>query len=286
MMKKLYLIVVFFVFLGSLTFGDTDEQEEIDFLLFFPNSSNQFANQNQAMIQLDNAAEYLMGRDLNPGQIFVFGYAAAAVNDIDSVNLSRDRALFVINELEKRGVARDLFAAPVAYGSVDLWGGNTNEEDRILNRRARILLDGSFLTPAAIQAADSGIKITGTDNTATADTSRFKFPWWIIILLLIIALLAALLFLLAKKKKSAAGKTVRETPPKKVEPIAAPAAPKEKVKVLSEEEIRCYAYGLYERRNGQDGNAEGDWYLSICELTAYYEAQGYRVILYWEAENA
>jgi len=70
------------------------------------------------------------------------------------------------------------------------------------------------------------------------------------------------------------------------EPIAVvPIIPVEKIKVLEEEEIRQYAYGLFEKRYGQNGDEAGDWYQSICELTAYYEAQGYRVMLYWEADK-
>ena len=52
----------------------------------------------------------------------------------------------------------------------------------------------------------------------------------------------------------------------------------EKVYVLTDEEIRHYAYELYEQRNNQIGDAVGDWYKSIHDLTARYEAQGYWVI--------
>jgi hypothetical protein len=233
------------------------------------------------MIQLDNMAGYLLNKNLVSGQIFVYGYAAAVVNDIEPVVLSRDRALFVINELQKRGLSGELFADPIGYGSVDLWGSNADEGDRGPNRRVRILLDGNILTPAIVQAPEPEITISKIEPDEKPiphekDRVRSKFPWWILLLALLAVL--ALLLLGLKRKKRPAGET-------KIVPIAVPLAPIEKIKVLEEEEIRLYAYGLYEQRNGQNGNAEGDWYRAICELTAYYEARGYRVILYWEQEK-
>ena len=53
-----------------------------------------------------------------------------------------------------------------------------------------------------------------------------------------------------------------------------------------DEEIRRRAYELYEQRNGQNGNAEGDWYMAVCDVCPRYEADGYRCSLsdgYWQA---
>ena len=150
-MKKKYFILIIFVFCGLLAFGEVDE---LDYLLFLPNSSNQFVNNEQAVIQLDKLSKYLMEKKLTKGQIFVYGYAAEVKNDIEPMNLSKDRALFVVNELQKRGVSKEFFSDPVAYGSVELWGNNTNEQERGPNRRVRIMLDGNVLTPSAIKVVE------------------------------------------------------------------------------------------------------------------------------------
>jgi len=249
-MKKLRVISMLLIFSGFLIFGE--EQEEVDFLLFLPNSGTEFVNQERAMIQLDNVAKSLLDRNPSPGKIYVYGYSAVAANDIDPVNLSRERALFVINQLHRRGLANDLFAAPVAYGEVDLWGSNTSEEDRIPNRRVMILLDdGSFLAPDALKPVDPEI-ISSADDKApapesvaaaikTADTSAiddiktspvsktggagFKFPWILVLILLLIAVFIA--FLLLKNKKKSSGEAAPEAPayeppaPIAAEPIAA-----------------------------------------------------------------
>jgi len=290
--------MVFLVCFGFFAFGDTGEQgtsagvqtgqgsppEEIDFLLFAPNSSSQFVNQDQAMIQLDNLAKFLRGRDPVPGQIAVYGYAAAASNNIEPVNLSKDRALFVINELQKRGVSKELFSDPVGYGEVNLWGGNTNEQNRSPNRRVRILLDGNILTPSTLKAAEPAVTISSIDSNPKAaaqenDTGS-KFPWKILLLLLIIALLAAMIYFLSRNKRKSSDKVV----PAAVAPgpIAAAAIPVAAVAVAVsystvnlDEEIRLRAYGLYEERYGQNGNAEGDWYKAVIEICAKYEASGY-----------
>ena len=317
-MKKPFLLLGFLILLGSLTFADTGEQEEVDFLLFSPNSSNQFVNEAQAKIQLDSLAKYLMGKTLTPGQIHVLGYAAAAANNIEPVNLSKNRALFVISELQKRGIAKDLFSDPVGYGSVDLWGGNTDEADRSPNRRVRVMLDDTILTPVIMEAAtpeatapviENGIKLVPVEDVKPEP--RSQFPWKIILILILIAVIAAVIIMASKRKKSSAPETAEPVPvpppasplppEETIEPVVVPAVipaavpapapppvpppPAEKVKILDEEEIRRYAYGLYERRNGQNGDATGDWYQSMRELIAYYEAQGYRVILAWEQAN-
>ena len=274
-MKKFCLVLVFLALLGFPAFGE--EQEEVDFLLFLPDSSNEFVNQAQAMIQLDNVANYLKNKNLAPGQIMVYGYAASFVNDIEPMDLSRERALFVVNELKRRGLSGELLADPVGLGSVDLWGSNTDEEDREPNRRVRILLDDTVLTPVVVKTPEPPppVQPVPVQSEPAPDKPHSKFPWWILFIAL--ALLLLLLFLLKRKKNTA----FTSAPQPEPEPVV-PVVPAEKIKVLEEEEIRNYAYGLYEKRFGQDGNDIGDWFQAIWELTAYFQAQGYRVLLYWE----
>ena len=280
-MKKWCLVFVFF-FIGFLVFGDAEKQEEIDFLLFLPNSSSLFVDEDQAMVQLDNLAKFLTGRNLIPGQIYVYGYAAFAENDIESVNLSKERALLVINELQKRGVPPDLFSDPVGYGSVNLWGSNANEEDRSPNRRVRVVLDDIVLTMETLRAAEPEIEVPITYESTyenAADESKSKFPWWILLLLAILGII----FFLLKNRKHTDNKTAK---PEKIEkPTAAPAAAGKKVKPILtstvtmnlEEEIRFRSYELYLWRNGQSENDYEDWCRAVLEIRAKYEADGYQV---------
>ena len=286
--KKWYLVLVLLAFFGSFAFGEDENHQEIDYLLFLPDSGSRFANEAQAMIQLDNAAKYLRNRNPAPGQICVYGYAAAFANNTDPADLSRDRALFVISELEKRGLSKDLFADPVGSSSVNLWGSNANEGGRRGNRRVRILLDGAVLTPATVETCDfvmetpAAVQEEPIQKESISEESCPPFPWWIILPALI-ALGAILLLVLKRRKKTINSNTNTALSGPRHEPIAiVPVMPNGKVKVLEEEEIRRYAYAMYTERFGQNGDEFGDWYNSIFELTAYYEAQGYRVLLYWE----
>lgn len=315
-MKKLCFLLIFLVSFGLFIFGDTGGQEEIDFLLFMPNSSNQFVNEDQAGNQLDYLAAYLLSRNLVPAQICVYGYSAVAVNDIEPVTLSRDRAFFVINELEKRGVPGELFSVPVAYGEVGIWGANTSEENRLPNRRVRILLDGNFITPDTLAAAEPAIMpvITVTENPIAepeknTNESVTKFPWMILLPLIILALLALLALLLFRRKihpiiSSPDEETDEETPP--VPPAAPPSPPAKEpaevpaaapipvpvassiITVNLEEEIRFCAYELYLGRNGQNEDAYVDWCMAVLEVGSRYKADGYRVYLdagTWWAEK-
>ena len=273
-MKKLCFLLVSFLFCCSFTFAEfSDQAEEIDFLLFLPNSSNQFENEEQALIQLDNLARYLTSA-AGPGRIYVLGYTAAAQNDIDPMALSKDRALFVISELQKRGVSKELFSEPLAYGSVDLWGSNANEEDRSPNRRVRVM-----------QAADSEVEPASIDvptpvreETITAESGS-KISWkillpLILIPLILVPLVAALVFFASKNKRDS---TI--TAEKKSEPeIEQKAVSVQTINIVIDldEEIRCRAYELYERRNDQNGDAEGDWYVAVRDICTKYEAGGYR----------
>jgi len=316
-MKNYWLILLFIVFSLPLVLVSAGEQEEIDFLLFMPNSSEEFMNAGQAKTQLDNIAKFLLDKSPVPGQISVYGYAAVVNNDIDAVDLSKNRALHVINELQKRGLWPDLFSEPVAFGAVDLWGGNVNENDRIPNRRVRILLDGEIITPVIVQAVQPvqpEIKAPEPFRAELPAESGIKFPWKLILLLLLLALLAALAWLLTKNKKKPASSPVavaKQAPvtPVPVKPVAQPVPaqappvsppvtpvtplvekkpesvykpvgipPKTAEKVLNlEEEIRFRAYELNLERGGQNGDMDGDWYRALPEVCARYEAEGYKV---------
>ena len=287
-MKKLWLALILFAVIGVSTFGDTGEpstgsQEEVDFLLFLPNSGTEFADEDQTMIHLDNVAGYLLGRNLSPGQIHVYGYAAAAINDIDGEQLSRERALLVIQELQRRGLPAILFAEPVAYGEVNLWGNNEDEQARSPNRRVRILLDGVFLTPQHQPPPVADPAEPEEPAPAQDDEGGSRFPW--ILLLLLIPLFAAILFFALRKKKPGEDKPV---PALAAEPVAEKAPPVIPV-VISysyvnlEEEIRLRAYELYQERCGRDENAYEDWCRAVIEVCARYKASGYET--YAENEN-
>jgi len=295
-MKKRYFIFIFFVICCISIFGNNDKQEEVDFLLFLPNSSNRFENEEQAFIQLNNLAHYLLNKNLAPGQIIVYGYAAYAQNDIESVALSRERALFVMDELQKRGVPGNLFSDPVGYGSVYLWGNNANENDRKFNRRVRILLDGEspvLITHEIINAETETVKpdIVHEKPAEPEDTpkeSESEFPWWILLVLAV--LLLPLLF----KKRSR--KTVHETKTANVQPqtpktdaVPVPAAAMATSKVNLDEEIRLRAYELSQQRDEQGDYREQDWHKAVCEISAWYRACGHSVLFedgYWWASRS
>jgi len=262
-MKKICFVIGFFVFFSGLVFCDTDERVEVDFLLFLPNSSNRFVFEEQANVQLDNLAGYLINRRLSAGQIFVHGYTAFAVSDVDPIDLSRGRALFVINELQRRGVPGYLFSDPLAFGSVDFWGSNIDEENRIQNRRVRILIDGTIITPQIIAVAEPQV-IYGVEPVQ-APIQRPGFPWMILLPLLLFPL-AFILFMTRKK------------PAEKPKPAAAvlPAA-KSEIIVNLEEEIRFRAFEHHLQHCDQYVDVDKDWYEALPEICARYEALGYEV---------
>jgi len=280
-MKKRYLIFLFIVFCGISVFGNKDKQEEVDFLLFLPNSSNRFVHEEEAFTQLNNLARYLSNKNLSPGQIIVYGYAAYAPNDIESVNLSRERALFVIDELQKRGISKDLFSDPVGLGSVYLWGNNADEDDRKLNRRVRIVLDDEtplLITREIINAetktANPGIVYK---EPAAQEESSFKFPWWILPLL---AIFIAFLIKKSAQKPVHKDKTVN-TQPQIPQTDTAPlsAAAMATCKVNLDEEIRLRAYELSQQRNEQGDYRDQDWHNAVREISAWYTACGHSVFI-------
>ena len=297
-MKKLLFIL--FILNCFCAFGNSgDSAEEIDYLLFLPDNSSRFVNEEQAQIQLDKLAQYLLGKQLLPGVISVYGYAAQAANNVEPMGLSRDRAVFVINELQKRGVAKELFNEPVGCGSVDTWGSNSSENNRSPNRRVRVMLDGNIL-PAVIIAAepvkDIPVAVETIEKTVkdTAVKKELKFNWAFLIPLLLIPLLVLLLLLNRKKRtvvkpplpekplyaaKSSHEPTivnhVAETPVVPVPPVLSAST----VVVDLEEEIRFCAYYLYQGRVGQNGSADSDWHEAVSIIRTKYEADGYTACL-------
>jgi len=280
-----------------LIFGNNNKQEEVDFLLFMPNSGSRFVNEEQASVQLDNLARYLSNKNLSPGQIIVCGYAAFAQNNIGSVDLSKERALLVINELQKRGVSKDLFSEPVGYGSVYLWGNNANEDDRKFNRRVRILLDGEVPMPVTPEVIVAKAEPVNPDRVYkepaapkdTAKKSGSKFPWWILLALAILLLM----FLLFKRRprrlvhKNRTANAQPQTPKKDTAP--APAAATATDTVNLDEEIRLRAYELSQQRNERGDYREQDWHNAVREISAWYEACGHSVFSdggYWWASRS
>ena len=209
-MKKVFLKIVFFAFCGFLIFADPafdrfDEYEEIGFFLFLPNSSDSFVNEDHAIIQLDNLAKYLAGMNLTFARIYVIGYAAAALNDIKPADLSRDRALFIINKLQNHGLPYYLFSESVGLGEVDFWGDNTTEEERSPNRRVRIL----------IKFDNIGGEVTIHEISAYDDPGRPSgFPWKIFLIPVFVTILTAILLFFLKRRKSSISDSDRhkETP--------------------------------------------------------------------------
>jgi hypothetical protein len=299
-MKKRYFIFILFVFCGVSIFGNNNKQEEVDYLLFLPNSGNRFVNEEQAFIQLNNLAHYLSGKDLSPGQIIVYGYAAFAQNDIGSVDLSKERAFFVMNELQKRGVSADLFSDPVGYGSVYLWGNNANEDDRKFNRRVRILLDGESpiaITPEVIkpQAETVNPDLVYKEPIVTKDTAKkpaFKFPWWLLFALAALLLLFLILFLFGRRSGKTARKSgtasARSQTSKTDATPALPAAMTTNT-VNLDEEIRLRAYELSQQRDERGDYQEQDWHNAVRDISSWYESCGHSVFSdggYWWASRS
>ncbi|MCL2801175.1 MAG: hypothetical protein FWD28_05415 [Treponema sp.] len=286
-MKKLYFLTVFLIFFSFLAFGETGDQEEVDFLLFMPNSGNEFANEDRARVQLNNIARYINSRNLSTGQISVFGYTAFAVSDVEPFGLSRERAAFVINQLVRRGVPNHLFSDPVGYGSVFTWGDNTDEEDRVPNRRVRIVIEEIAITPEVLfeagyyEETSSDVEEAIPAETSTETETRiFDIPW----LILFPFLLLPLLFLLFRKKdkhddrhdnKSDDRSERTETPA--AAPVAVPVTETKTTEhiVNLEEEIRFRAYEHHLMHCEQYTDVDGDWYKALPEVCARYEGKGY-----------
>jgi hypothetical protein len=308
-MKKRYFMFILAVFCCISVFGDTDAREEVDFLLFAPNSGNQFENEEKAFVQLNNLARYLSDKNLVPGQIIVYGYAAYAPNEIMSVDLSRERALTVMEELQKRGVPKELFSEPVGHGEVYLWGNNETEDARKLNRRVRVLLDGETLMPVTreVVSAETEPPVVEAGNSFnnaptepeimwyhTPKKESSKFPRWILPLLISLALCLLLFFLLGRRsrKTAAAANAKQQITETVITPWSESAKAMTTYTVNLDEEIRIRAYELSRQRcvagqrSGQDDYREQDWHNAVREISAWYIASGHSVFTdggYWWA---
>jgi hypothetical protein len=323
-MKTLYLILMIFIVCGILTYGDNNEREEVDFLLFMPNSSDRFVNEEQAFTQLNKLAHYFLNKNLNPGQIIVYGYAAYAPNDIRSDDLSKERALTVINELQRRGVSKELFADPVGYGSVYQWGNNANENDKKPNRRVRILLDGDSpmpITQKVIDAETGAPKIAAVKPVLEKKVAprnipeyipkrtKVKFPWWV---LPVFTLFLFLLLIIKARKpagKEESANTVSRFTQIDIAPAfvpeaksdsdveSAPESPSEFIPneamttwtVNLDEEIRLRAYELSQQRGEKGDYRDQDWYDAVYEISSWYTACGHSVYSdggYWWATRS
>jgi outer membrane protein OmpA-like peptidoglycan-associated protein len=278
-MKRSGFVFIFLAFCTLFIFGQQNAQqsghEEIDFLLFHPNRSDLFVNEERALSQLSTLANYLKARDLAHGQIVIYGYAADVVNHIDPVDLSRDRAHFVIGHLQRLGVPRELFSEPVAHGSVSLWGNNRNEEARSPNRRVRVLLDNSLtieeilladIEPEpepetvfevqpepeiAVAVFDDDVIIEAAEESPIPVKEGPDFNWWILLPFLLIPLIPLLYYLAkrggSKEKKEKTEKVIEKAPEAAQQaaaqqavaaftvPAPAPEAPKQAVQQAAEQ---------------------------------------------------
>jgi len=258
-MKKFYFMFIIFIFCVFLISGGNDIQEEVGFFMFMPNSSNQFVNEEYAFIKLDKLAQYLLNKNLVPGQILVNGYAAFAPNDIEPFELSRERALFVINELQKRGVSKELFSEPAGHGAVRLWSSKSEEYDRKLNRRVNILL-----------ISESPVTNTGEKPVIPVDTktrSSLNFPFWIIFPLVVFII--PLLHLLKEKYGR---KTHKNTKKKTASSYSAAS-----YTVSLDEQIRSRAYEISQQRKEQGDFRDQDWYNATREISALYKVRSHSV---------
>jgi len=287
-MKKIYLSFLFFFLCGFFIFGNNDSLEEVDFLLFMPNSGSRFVNEEQTFIQLNKLAFFLSNKNLNPGQIIVCGYAAYAPNDIKSLDLSRERAVTVIGELQKRGISKELFADPVGYGAVYLWGNNANENDRKLNRRVRILLDDESPMPVTneIITVEKKTENSGKEKLFVPEyiskEPYFKFPWWIFLLLALLLLLFLLLLKKTSQKQVNKGRTQNKQTQASAKESVHEFAPEEAVTtwmVNLDDEIRLRAYELSLERGGSGDYQKQDWYNAVQEISAWYTACGHSVYI-------
>ena len=306
-MKKKHLLVIALIFAGFMLWAQGTDQaqssdwEEIDFLLFMPDSGSMFVNDEEAAAHLDSLAVYIRGRNPSPAQIHVYGYTAQVINDIDDDELSLQRARHVMGELQRRGLGASLFAEPRGFGAVDTWGSNDDEEGKSPNRRVRILLDGEVLSPQVLAApppppqpalvpASPPPAAPQASPRTEPDTER-SFPWWI---LLILAILGALLFFALKGRKKplpqAAEKEAIVVPEAAAEilpaamvpvaaepPLAVPPLAITYTTVTLDEEIRFRAYERYLERYGQSEDHVTDWFLAIEDVSGRYIERGYEI---------
>jgi hypothetical protein len=152
---KIIFAVLLSLILITAAFG---EDREIGYLLFAPDYSDKFADDFPANQRLDEMADMLKSQDVDHAQVIVYGYAAFAANEIDPMQLSIDRAAFIINELVGRGVNKDYFAAPVGLGAVEIYEDYSQEDFRSLNRRVNVEIKENI-----VAAADQYVPVNNID---------------------------------------------------------------------------------------------------------------------------
>ena len=131
-MKRLLLPVLLCTFCIGVIFGQSGRLEEYGSFLFRPDSSTAFVDEVQVSKELDELAVTLKGMNLVPGSIKVHGYAARSNQFlVYSTGLAYNRAVFVIEELHKRGITWELFASPVGYGEIIVFGNEPAENRRV-----------------------------------------------------------------------------------------------------------------------------------------------------------
>ncbi|MDR2798219.1 MAG: hypothetical protein LBB80_07730 [Treponema sp.] len=157
-MKKISFVL--FSLLVSCFFMFGQEKKEHHFF-FEPNLGDKFTDETQMFSQLDDLATDLKERRIAYDSISVDGYAAFFENGINPEELSEKRAIFLKEELIKRGVPSELFSKPhgKGYGSVSKWGDNSSEIERKPNRRA-------------IVSVTSGIAVSFTGLTANGSAEE------------------------------------------------------------------------------------------------------------------
>ena len=117
-------------------------------------------------------------------------------------------------------------------------------------------------------AADvpNGIEPVDLWGGNTDENASPEFPWWRFPLLLMgILIFTAILHVASRGRRRLTNE--------------------EKTCILTKEEICQHAFQRYQQRYFQTGIADIDWYRAIYELSTHYEAEGYRVIFYWQAKN-
>jgi len=137
--KTVENILFILLFACFSVFCQSQEKGEIGFVRFMPDSSDIFEDEKNANSQLDEWANTLKNSELSKGQIRVEGFTADVENGIDPVKLSKDRALFIINELEKRGVSPSFFSEPVGHGATTKYSDKLIPESMKENRRAILI---------------------------------------------------------------------------------------------------------------------------------------------------
>jgi len=116
----------------NVIFGQTGRLEEYGSFLFIPNMSDALVDEVQTGRELDALAIKFKSLNLVPGSIKVHGYAARSNQFlVYSTGLAYNRAVFIIGELQKRGIAWELFATPVGYGENSVFGNEPAENRRV-----------------------------------------------------------------------------------------------------------------------------------------------------------